>query len=141
MIDQPLIIQGNSVDPNQRVAVSDYVLTDTKRQWEEKVGINRVKFQIKPWNDSSVLLRVFNMWDDKNVTIELFSADNISTFLTAFYGNDIEFKDVYETNMGGNIKYKDFLQKKWNWNSVVNLDQENEIFNKKFGETINLRPL
>ncbi len=43
--------------------------------------------------------------------------------------------------MGGNIKYKDFLQKKWNWNSVVNLDQENEIFNKKFGETINLRPL
>lgn len=141
MIDQPLIIQGNSVDPNQRVAVNDYVLTDTKRQWEEKVGLNRVKFQIKPWNDSSVLLRVFNMWDDKNTTIQLFSADNISTFLTAFYGNDIEFKDVYETNMGGNIKYKDFLQKKWNWNSVVNLDQENEIFNKKFGETINLRPL
>lgn len=125
MIDQPLIIQGNSVDPNQRVAVNDYVLTDTKRQWEEKVGLNRVKFQIKPWNDSSVLLRVFNMWDDKNASIQLFSADNISTFLTAYYGNDIEFKDVYETNMGGNIKYKDFLQKKWNWNSVVNLDQEN----------------
>lgn len=125
MIDQPLIIQGNSVDPNERVAVNDYVLTDTKRQWEEKVGLNRVKFQIKPWNDSSVLLRVFNMWDDKNASIQLFSADNISTFLTAYYGNDIEFKDVYETNMGGNIKYKDFLQKKWNWNSVVNLDQEN----------------
>lgn len=125
MIDQPLIIQGNSVDPNQRVAVNDYVLTDTKRQWEEKVGLNRVKFQIKPWNDSSVLLRIFNMWDDKNASIQLFSADNISTFLTAYYGNDIEFKDVYETNMGGNIKYKDFLQKKWNWNSVVNLDQEN----------------
>lgn len=69
MIDQPLIIQGNSVDPNQRVAVNDYVLTDAKRQWEEKVGLNRVKFQIKPWNDSSVLLRVFNMWDDKNTTI------------------------------------------------------------------------
>ena len=125
MIDQPLIIQGNSVDPNERVAVNDYVLTDTKRQWEEKVGLNRVKFQIKPWNDSSVLLRIFNMWDDKNASIQLFSADNISTFLTAYYGNDIEFKDVYETNMGGNIKYKDFLQKKWNWNSVVNLDQEN----------------
>lgn len=43
--------------------------------------------------------------------------------------------------MGGNIRYEEFIKKKWNWNKVVNLDKENEIFNKKFGETIVLRPL
>lgn len=39
------------------------------------------------------------------------------------------------------MKYEEFLSKKWNWNSVVNLDKENSIFNKEFGQIIDLRPL
>jgi hypothetical protein len=33
------------------------------------------------------------------------------------------------------------LEKKWNWENVTNLEKENEIFNKVFGENIMLRPL
>jgi hypothetical protein len=39
------------------------------------------------------------------------------------------------------MKYSEFLAKKWNWNSVVDLKNENSIFNKLFGENIELRPL
>ena len=43
--------------------------------------------------------------------------------------------------LGGNIKYKEFIDTKWNWNSVVNLTDENQIFNKVLSGTISLRPL
>lgn len=70
------------------------------------------------------------MRDEENVTIELFSSDGICTFLTAYYGNSIKFESIHETNIAGNVEYKEFVDKKWNWESVVNLTKENEIFNK-----------
>ena len=33
------------------------------------------------------------------------------------------------------------MQEKWNWQTVVDLSGENEIFNKEFKENITLRPL
>ena len=44
-------------------------------------------------------------------------------------------------SLGGNKKYEEFLKDKWNWNLVVNLSNENQIFSKEFGEQITLRPL
>ena len=43
--------------------------------------------------------------------------------------------------MGGNIEYSQFLKEKWNWDQVVDLKQENNIFNKNFAERITMRPL
>ena len=39
------------------------------------------------------------------------------------------------------MDYDKFLKDKWNWESVLNLTQENEIFQKVFSENIVLRPL
>lgn len=60
---------------------------------------------IKPWNDTSVLVRVHNLDDDKNRTINLF-ANNISPLLTTFYGNTIKFDTIQEMSLGGNMKYE-----------------------------------
>ena len=95
---------------------------------------------IKPWNDSTVLVRVHNMHDEENKTITLFATD-VSPLLTTFYGNIIRFSSVEEMSLGGNMKYEEFIARKWNWESVVNLKQENNIFRKVFGEKITLRPL
>ena len=95
---------------------------------------------IKPWNDSTVLVRVHNMHDEENKTITLFATD-VSPLLTTFYGNIVRFKSVEEMSLGGNMKYEEFIARKWNWESVVNLKQENNIFRKVFGEKITLRPL
>ena len=75
---------------------------------------------IKPWNDSTVLVRVHNLHDEQNKTITLFASD-VSPLLTTFYENTIKFSSVEETSLGGNMKYEEFLAKKWNWDSVVNL--------------------
>ena len=39
------------------------------------------------------------------------------------------------------MPYSKFVNDKWNWNSVINLTEENSIFNKVFSENITLRPL
>jgi hypothetical protein len=48
---------------------------------------------------------------------------------------------VSELSLGGNMAYGDFLNRKWNWNGVIDLSAENDIFNKAFKENITLRPL
>lgn len=99
-----------------------------------------MKLFVKPWNDSTVLMRVHNLHDEANQTVNLFS-DKISPLLTTFYGNMIKFETIEEMSLGGNMKYEEFLKKKWNWDKEVKLREQNEIFNKEFGEKINLRPL
>ncbi len=89
LYDEPLIIQGNLVSSSEQIEIEENHLISGRIKWEEKVGLNKVKFQVKPWNDSSLLLRVFNMKDSESSTIELFSADKVCTFLTAYYGNQV----------------------------------------------------
>ena len=45
---------------------------------------------MKPWNDSTVLIRVHNLNDDNNRTVHLY-ASNVSPLLTTFYGNVVKF--------------------------------------------------
>lgn len=39
------------------------------------------------------------------------------------------------------MPYSKFVNDKWNWNTVINLTEQNSIFNKVFSENITLRPL
>jgi hypothetical protein len=39
------------------------------------------------------------------------------------------------------MEYSEFINNKWNWNTVIDLNEENKIFNKIFRENITLRPL
>lgn len=133
MRDEPLVIQGSAVSSSERVTAENHQLTSARSEWETKTGINDVKFQVRPYNDSSVLLRVFSMREDANTSVELFSADKVCTFLTAYYGNQVKFSEAYETSLGGNMKYEQFVAGKWNWHQVVNLTRENQIFDKEFG--------
>ena len=69
-------------------------------------GLNKIKFMVKPWNDTSVTLRVQNLHETLNQPVSLYTSDNISPLLTAFYGNVVEFDEINEMALGGNIKYK-----------------------------------
>lgn len=44
-------------------------------------------------------------------------------------------------SLGGNLKYEDFMNNKWNLNNLTNLSEEYSIFAKDFSENITLRPL
>lgn len=105
-IDEPVLIQGNFVNGGLGGFEDSLKMKESRLKWEKKSGYKDVKFTVKAWNDSSVLLRVNNMNDEKNVSVELFSSDRICTFLTSYYGNLIRFNEIVETNMGGNIEYK-----------------------------------
>ena len=39
------------------------------------------------------------------------------------------------------MNYSQFVNNKWNWKSVVDLKEENKIFNKVFRENMTLAPL
>ena len=105
-------------------------------------GLENIKFTVKPWNDSTTLVRLHNLHDSKQNSALLFSVDDKSSpFLTAYYGNMVHYEEIEETSMGGNMAYSEFIAKKWNWNEVVDLQQENQIFNKQFSERLTLRPL
>ena len=104
LYDQPLLIEGNQISPNERVEEfkSDY---NKRERWAQFSGLEKVKLFVRPWNDSTVLMRVHNLHDESNETVNLF-ADNICPLLTTFYGNMIKFKSIEEMSLGGNLKYE-----------------------------------
>ena len=92
LYDQPLLIQGNEIAPNERIekSVSNF---EEREKWAKLTNIEEVKLLIKPWNDSTVLLRVHNLNDKENKTVTLFASD-VSPLLTTFYGNTIRFSSI-----------------------------------------------
>ena len=68
-------------------------------------------------------------------------AGNNSPLLTTFYGRTVSFESITEQALGGNMDYAQFISSKWNWHKVVDLTQDNRIFNKIFRENITLAPL
>ena len=137
--DQPLLIQGNSISPTTRVEDTevDYV---TRNEWNSIGNIENIKFTVRPFNDSTTVLRVYNMHDEEDVTVGLY-AERRSPLLTTYYGRTVGFNKIEETSMGANMNYGQFLNNKWNWKSVVDLGKENHIFNKVMRENITLSPL
>ena len=47
----------------------------------------------------------------------------MSPLLTAYFGNQINFTKITERSLGNNMNYEEFLQRKWNWKEVVDLDK------------------
>lgn len=137
--DQPLFIQGNVISPNARVEEFDADFFE-RNKWNGISNIENLKFSIRPFNDSTTILRVHNLHDKDNMTIGLF-ADNSSPLLKTFYGRTLTFSKISERSLGGNMEYSDFINSKWNWNNVIDLSEDNRIFNKIFRENITLRPL
>jgi hypothetical protein len=68
-------------------------------------------------------------------------ANKTSPILNTFYGRTTTFTSITEQSLGGNMDYSQFLNSKWNWQSVTDLTEENHIFNKIFRENITLAPL
>jgi hypothetical protein len=85
-------------------------------------------------------VRVHNLHDEQEVKVGLF-ANKTSPLLTAFYGRVASFSSISEQSLGGNMEYSQFLNAKWNWKNVIDLTEENRIFNKIFRENITLAPL
>jgi hypothetical protein len=90
-----------------------------------------LKFTIRPFNDSTVVLRIQNMDDFEEITVGLFAGKH-SPLLTTFYGRTVSFESITEQSLGGNMNYSQFVNNKWNWKEVVDLKEENKIFNKIF---------
>jgi hypothetical protein len=102
-----------------------------RNKWNGISNIENLKFSIRPFNDSTTILRVHNLHDKENMTIGLF-ADNSSPLLKTFYGRTLTFSKISERSLGGNMEYSDFINSKWNWNNVIDLSEDNRIFNKIF---------
>lgn len=100
-------------------------------EWNSKANINNIKFFIRPFNDSTTIVRVQNLHDEKETTVGLY-ADKTSPFLTTYYAKTITFSSVEELSLGGNMNYGEMLNRKWNWQKVIDLSMENEIFSKTF---------
>jgi hypothetical protein len=113
---------------------------DKRSQWNSASNIENLKFSIRPFNDSTTLLRLHNMHDQQEIKVGLF-ANKTSPMLTTFYARTVTFSSVSEQSLGGNMDYAQFVSSKWNWKSVVDLGEENRIFNKVFRENITLAPL
>jgi hypothetical protein len=87
-----------------------------------------------------VVLRVQNLDDAEDLTVGLFAGKH-SPLLTSFYGRTASFESITEQALGGNMNYSQFVNNKWNWKEVVDLKEENRIFNKVFRENMTLAPL
>lgn len=135
--DQSLIIQGSK--PNSRPVGSQRNLAK-RAEWEQISNISPLKFSVRPFNDSTVILRIQNMDDIEEITVGLF-ADKHSPLLTSFYARTVSFQSITEQALGGNMNYSQFVNNKWNWKQVVDLKEENKIFNKVFRENMTLAPL
>lgn len=61
--------------------------------------------------------------------------------MTTFYGRTATFASITEQALGGNMEYSQFVNAKWNWKNVIDLTEENHIFNKIFRENITMAPL
>lgn len=79
---------------------------------------------IRPFNDSTTILRIHNLNDSDSVSVGLF-AGKVSPLLTTYYSRTVTFDEITEASLGGNMPYSKFLNDKWNWNNVVNLTFEN----------------
>lgn len=75
---------------------------------------------IRPFNDSTTIVRVHNMDDSQTLTVGLF-ATNHSPLLTTFYERTVNFSSVVEQSLGGNMDYSEFINNKWNWHKVIDL--------------------
>ncbi len=122
------MIQGNTLSPNARV--EDNEIDVAKRnQWNSVSNIDDLKFTIRPFNDSTTIVRVHNLNDSAEMTIGLY-ADKVSPILTTYYARTVMFEEIKEASLGANMDYSKFLNDKWNWKNVVDLSRENDIFNK-----------
>ena len=80
------------------------------------------------------------MDDKEEIKVGLY-AGKVSPVLTTYYARTVQFDAIEEAALGGNMGYGKFVSDKWNWNQVINLEEENSIFDKHFKENITLRPL
>lgn len=80
------------------------------------------------------------MHDEQEIKVGLF-ANKTSPLLTTFYGRTATFASITEQSLGGNMEYSQFVNAKWNWKNVIDLTEENHIFNKIFRENITMAPL
>jgi hypothetical protein len=62
--DQPLFVQGNKLSPDKVVdsAATDF---EKRNQWNAVSNIDNLKFSIRPFNDSTTILRLHNMHDEQ----------------------------------------------------------------------------
>lgn len=126
--DQPLFIQGNLFSANQRVEDTEIDISK-RNQWNGISNLDSLKFSIRPFNDSTTILRVHNLNDSDTVTVGLY-AGKISPILTTYYARTVTFDNISEASLGGNMPYGKFISDKWNWNEVIDLQEDNSIFNK-----------
>jgi hypothetical protein len=61
--------------------------------WKKQSGLDNIKFMIKPFNDSTVILRIHNLNDKSLHNIGLY-ANKTSTFLTSYYGKKAIFSEI-----------------------------------------------
>lgn len=102
--DHPLVAQISEVESSERI--EDYsVNLDPWREWATLSGSQSTKFWVRPWNDSSVTLRIQNNNDENSTRVGLF-AGKVSPYLTTFFGNVMEFDSIEEMSLGGNMKYE-----------------------------------
>ena len=92
LYDQPIYVQGNLIQPNERVEEPNYDF-ELRDKWAQVSGFDHVKLLIKPWNDTTTTVRIQNLHDSQTQTVGLFSG-NTSPILTTFYGNDVEFNTL-----------------------------------------------
>jgi hypothetical protein len=103
LYDQPLIIQVNEIEPQLKYEQPSKS-ANQRNIWAARSGIENTKFWIRVWNDTSITLRIQNIYDDVPVKVGLFS-DKLSPYLSTYYGNGFYFSELEELSMGGNIKY------------------------------------
>ena len=143
--DEGVLVQGNALDSNERVEdVSP--IEDIRREWTSLSILDNVKFNVKPWNDSTLLLRLHNLHDERRLNLTLFANGTVANsitcvFLTSFFGRELLGDNIEEMSLAGNLRYKEFVERKWNLNKFTNITKEYEIFEKDFAERIILRPL
>jgi hypothetical protein len=80
------------------------------------------------------------MHDEQEIKVGLF-ANKTSPLLTTFYARTATFASITEQSLGGNMEYSQFVNAKWNWKNVIDLNEENHIFKKIFRENITMAPL
>lgn len=83
-------------------------------------NIDDLKFCLRPFNDTSTILRLHNMHDEKEITVGVFAGRH-SPLLTTFYGRSLSIGSITEQSLGGNMDYAQFINSKWNWHNVVDL--------------------
>lgn len=142
--DEGMYMQGNALDANERV--QDISALPIRDEWAALSNLDKIKFNVKPWNDSTLLLRLHNLHDENTEKVTLFGngvADKsvVSVFLTSYFGRELVGDNIQEMSLAGNMKYSAFIDNKWNLNNFINLTKEYEIFTKTFAENITLRPL